>query len=1017
MSPPALFRILPCLWPLLLAPCVAAQHYRVWRHFNSNNGLPQNSVVQLEIDTAGSAWIGTESGLVRFDGGGLRTIDLRADDAVPAQRIRKVTPTAKGEIIVQDARGNIYRVDHGPPALLARDRQRWAMRGGVPSAWVHVARSEPRRPYSWDLLALPVSHALSVRDHVVVDMDTIQHWRDTTLVGRALLDRPMQQTFFLDDHAIGLAPDGTSHRIDIRTGRTARLAVAGPPLPAGMPWPVIHWHDRRSEAFMVYGQDLYGLNLSPMADTLVVTAFKADMPAAHTISDIMRMPCSGIILVGTSSTGLYLLREDPIAAMGCHDLPEAHCSVFSHIVLDNGDMIQVCPPNAFLWSNGHCSEIVALRHLNPFNLVKDHEGRIWFWRERVLWRYDHMDRSVEPMMEEQEHPLALKALGDSLLIANDRTVWSWRNGRFRPLASLNATSAEDRPSVLALTENGRLLYGSDTGLFIQEGGTGSGFRPIEGLEGADIRDIAQIEDLLLVCTYGSGWYALRDGRPVRLPNDPNDCLEYAHSFVLKEGALWISTNRGLVRTTLEDIRTYLADPAQRPYFGRYGSASGVTNLEFNGGMEPPVAEWPDGSLSYPSIEGVVRLDPRTIPDPFPHAALTLGRIRVNGAERPTGSPLDLPYNVEAIEFEFSLTYWGDPENAQVEHRIPGIVDEWRPIPTGQRTIVVVRPPPGRYEVFLRKVGSAARGIEARPFRTFSVARPWWATWPAFVAYAALLFLLFRVGSRWNTARLTRRNRWLEENVARQTDALQHANEELRRAVSHQEKLISVISHDVVPPLRFVARVARSAEHMLREGKPGDDLAETLADLSTSTEKLHDNAEGLLTWIRTRSQQSGPVLRPTSMHAFVHHALDRVSEMFDQAGIRTINQVEPDDLIITDPDLLGIVVYNLLMNVRLHSRATEAKLSGHHGADGYSLCIRDNGSGMPPRILARLEGELRGDSQLDDHERKGAATGLGFVIIAECARQLNASITLSSSGAGTEVRILLQEDRRSDRAGH
>lgn len=325
--------------------------------------------------------------------------------------------------------------------------------------------------------------------------------------------------------------------------------------------------------------------------------------------------------------------------------------------------------------------------------------------------------------------------------------------------------------------------------------------------------------------------------------------------------------------------------------------------------------------------------------------------------------------------EFSLAYWGDPENAQMEYRIPGIVEHWRLVPIGVRSLAVVRPPAGEYEVYLRKVGSGTLADEATPFKTFRVARPWWATWPALAGYAACLFLLFRAGSRWNTARLLNRNRWLEENVAKQTDALQHANQELQRAVAHQEKLISVISHDVVPPLRFVARVARSAEHLLREGGPEEDLAGTLADLGTSTEKLHTNAESLLTWIRTRSTRSGPVPRPTAMHAFVDHALDRVSEMFYQAGISTTNQVDPNDVCITDPDLLGIIIYNLLMNVRYHARADEVRVSGSFGADGYVLLVQDNGVGVPPRIQTRLEGELHGRSHLDDLERQGAATGL------------------------------------------
>lgn len=153
-----------------------------------------------------------------------------------------------------------------------------------------------------------------------------------------------------------------------------------------------------------------------------------------------------------------------------------------------------------------------------------------------------------------------------------------------------------------------------------------------------MRAIGVVDDLVLAGTYGSGWYLVKGDQAERLPNDPTNCLDYVHSFVVRDQVLWMSTNRGLVRITLKDLHAYLADRDQRPYIGRYGSASGLANLEFNGGMEPAVCEWTDGTLSYPSLEGVVRVDPRRMPDPYPAADPAPGRILVNGTPWPVERP-------------------------------------------------------------------------------------------------------------------------------------------------------------------------------------------------------------------------------------------------------------------------------------------------------------------------------------------------------------------------------------------
>ena len=44
------------------------QSYYFIEHFTSENGLPQNNIKGISIDTYGFVWLATEDGLVRFDG-------------------------------------------------------------------------------------------------------------------------------------------------------------------------------------------------------------------------------------------------------------------------------------------------------------------------------------------------------------------------------------------------------------------------------------------------------------------------------------------------------------------------------------------------------------------------------------------------------------------------------------------------------------------------------------------------------------------------------------------------------------------------------------------------------------------------------------------------------------------------------------------------------------------------------------------------------------------------------------
>lgn len=762
---------------------------------------------------------------------------------------------------------------------------------------------------------------------------------------------------------------------------------------------------------MVVDEHIVELRKDPSSSGLIAEVLDMSIPPGHTITDILDIPDTRTILVGTSTTGLHVFRAEGIHAVPCQGHVITRTSVFGQAHAPSGGVLFTAGRQVYSTSASGCHPVEGLSNVDNFILARDHEGKVWAWRGKQVLRYNPITAEEEVIINGVERGVAIKPLGDSVLICVEGTIQVWRSRHLRKLTQIAAKGYQDWPSVLAVSPAGNLLYGCDRGLFIGSPDH-KRFRPVKGLEDMDVRAIAQIEEIQLVGTYGNGWYLVRGDSAMRLPNDPLNGLDYAHSFHLEEGILWISTNRGLIRTTLADIRTYTDDHSQRPYLARFGSATGMVNLEFNGGCDPAYLKLADGFLSYPTIEGLVRFSPTAIPDPFPELGLIHGYVRVNGRPWREDDYLIIDHDLEDIEFDFSVPYWGDPENAQFEFRIPGLVDGWRLLPTGERTVKLTRPPPGDYDVFIRKVGSAARGITPETTYWFRIRKPFWATWPAFLVYASVFTGLLWGGAKLNTVRLRRRNRWLEENVATQTEALLHANKELLNAVSHQEKLISVISHDVVPPLRFVARVAHSAELLLREGRPNSDLAETLADLSASTNKLHSNAESLLTWIRTRSKRFGPDIRTVMVRELAEGALYRVHEMLERSGIVAVNEVHQGSMVHTDADLLKIVVHNALMNVHAHAQATEVTITERMTPEAYVLIIADNGRGIPPAVLARLEGELEGISQLDDAERKGPATGLGFVIIAECIRQLGGRIALESDAQGTQVCIHLPHDPTS-----
>lgn len=220
---------------------VQAQKYRQWQHFNSNNGLPQNSVVRLEMDTACYLWVGTEGGLVRYDGGSLRTIELRAEDAPTSIRIRYMLPTQRGELIVLNGHNITFQImDHGEPRLVQREAKRAVLWGDIASVEHFVALPEPDGK-NWADHGELASHTYPSGERVELGSDVFRRWQGTKLVSSITTGHPLEKFFFLNGEPIGLAGSDRALLFDPSTGTSTELRLSGIVNNGEHEWPQIFW--------------------------------------------------------------------------------------------------------------------------------------------------------------------------------------------------------------------------------------------------------------------------------------------------------------------------------------------------------------------------------------------------------------------------------------------------------------------------------------------------------------------------------------------------------------------------------------------------------------------------------------------------------------------------------------------------------------------------------------------------------------------------------------------------------
>ncbi|MBS1940895.1 MAG: hypothetical protein JST38_08465, partial [Bacteroidetes bacterium] len=85
-----------------LAKAVAQEGWSK-EQYTSENGLLQNRVHAMERDPWGGLLIGTEGGLVRFDGENFQQIGIPSPEGMLPSRVLEIVPITDGGYVVRDA--------------------------------------------------------------------------------------------------------------------------------------------------------------------------------------------------------------------------------------------------------------------------------------------------------------------------------------------------------------------------------------------------------------------------------------------------------------------------------------------------------------------------------------------------------------------------------------------------------------------------------------------------------------------------------------------------------------------------------------------------------------------------------------------------------------------------------------------------------------------------------------------------------------------------------------------------
>jgi PAS domain S-box-containing protein len=369
--------------------------------------------------------------------------------------------------------------------------------------------------------------------------------------------------------------------------------------------------------------------------------------------------------------------------------------------------------------------------------------------------------------------------------------------------------------ILYQTKDGSLWIGTNGGLSRIKDGRLTPFTPKEALSGIVILSFYEDSDgALWIGTGHGGLYRFKNGRFIAI-RTTHGLYEDAAFHILEDahGNVWMSGNKGLSRVSkraLDDV----ADGRSRSVTGvTYGIGDGMPSSECNT-ASPGGWKTTDGKLWFPTIKGVVVIDPDRLTSNRLPPPVVIERIIINKAALDVSQDNRRPAGKGELEFHYTALSFLAPERVRFKYRLEGFDRDWIDVGT-RRVAYYTNIPPGNYRFRVIACNNddvwnhtgAAFEFYLRP----AFYQTWWFYGLCVLALVVMSLGVYRIRVR----QITAQQKKLVRLVNERTQELQHevairkqAVEAFRRSEEQYRLLFESNPHPMwvydLETLRFLA---------------------------------------------------------------------------------------------------------------------------------------------------------------------------------------------------------------------
>ncbi|WP_207492388.1 two-component regulator propeller domain-containing protein [Aridibaculum aurantiacum] len=765
---------------------------RLW---NNQNGLPQNTVFDIAKDGEGFVWIATEEGLARFDGTEMKVFDDQNIAGLSSNTFYDLEPSFKKNAVWAASESSVLLVNK-------RVKHTYDLSAKVGGARINNI-SEGANGRLW--IGTSTGQLFYIQDHLVKEVDVwktddkksiqvLQALGNDLLIGtdkglykllhtgsKAELVAGTEKEYV---RALAIDKDGsiwigTKDNGLFNLGHNQRLHVTE--------------KDGLKESFITC------LAISPAGDLWIGTSssgvqvlqakanFKdEDLYTADGVRSIF-FGANSLTWLGTSASGLVQLKPAEVQMLS----PKFKLSsnlvvpVFQH---DNGDIWVGTAGEGISIINRAGTRYINKKNGLSHNLILTIYGNkdfTYIGTPKGLDRYNNKTGRVDKHFAQQDG--LVSNIVQMVFIGSDNRTWiGTRNGGLH-LLSNNKIIKIKLPEAFLLTDITSAYEDSKHNMWI--GSRGSGMIKIE----PNGRMLSFLPKTILGCELIDDFCESSNGRMLMATEkgllvyngskfllvNSSKGLRYNSIFRIIDdgkGSIWLSGNHGLQRMKLHDLEMLEKQQVNQVPVRLFNSQDGMLNGEVNGGIFPAGYKLHDGTIWFPTVDGVAIVDPARVAEPAVDLETDILRISYGDKVDATLKDVRIPPGVYNIQVKYTSIDFLNPNSIQYHYRLVGMDDKW--IAAGNRR-----------EAFFSKLdpGTYTFEVKAEQFNHFSKPASFtFQVQPFFYQTAwfrvLMVLLLFAAGFLFKQIQTNRREGGrLKALVDEQTYELKKSNERFKYA--------------------------------------------------------------------------------------------------------------------------------------------------------------------------------------------------------------------------------------------